>query len=284
LTTSLAILFVVGFGYLAVALWFAIRQDQLFFQPKRGLAATPDAADLDFEDLALTTPDGISLHAWWLPRPAVPAPDLPGTALTVLYLHGANTNLGDRVDALRYWHDLGFEILALDYRGYGRSSGRPSETGLYTDVETAWHWLTDRRDVPADHVLVVAESMGASLATHLASQVQPAGLVLEAGFTRAADVAVRRYRWLPVRQLIRIQLASEDRIGRIRCPKLLIHSIDDRTVPFTLARRLERRAAPPRDLLKIRGTHARACLEGGPRFHAGLRRWLAGLETRDGVA
>jgi uncharacterized protein len=284
MTPAVAVLLVLGFGYLAVALVFAVRQEALFFKPRRTLAASPDAVGLAYEDLALTTPDGVSLHAWWVPGSPSPSPGPPGRPFTLLYLHGANTNLGDRVDALRFWHDLGFDILALDYRGYGRSGGRTTEAGLYRDVETAWDWLTGRRAVSPGRIVIAAESMGVSLALDLGLVHRPAGLVLEGGFTRAADVAARRYPWLPVRQLIRLRLAAEDAIGGVRSPKLLVHSVDDRTAPITLGRRLERRAAPPCRFLKVRGAHARACVEGGPRYRDGLRRWLEKLEMHDGVA
>ncbi len=277
-------LFVVAFGYLAVALGFAARQDRLFFRPRAGLAATPDAVDLRWEDVPIAVADGVTLACWWLPGPAEPGPDRPGGPFTLLYLHGASASLGDRLDALRFWHDLGCDILAVDYRGYGESTGRPSEVGLEDDVRAAWQWLTETRGVPAGHVVIAAESLGVSLATALGRQVRPAGLVLEAGFTRAVDVAVRRYRWLPVRQFLRLRLATEEHIARVRCPILLVHSVDDQVVPITLGRRLERRARPPRTFLKVRGAHARACVEGGPRYRDGVRRWLADLEVRDGVA
>jgi len=280
----MAVLFVLGFGYLAVAIMFAARQDRLFFQPKRGHEKEPDAAGLEYEDLALTSGDGVSLHAWWLQRTDDPSGDHPGRAFTLLFLHGANTNLGDRVDTLRFWHDLGFDILALDYRGYGKSGGRPSEAGLYRDVQAAWDWHTVRRGLPAGRIVIAAESMGVSLATHLGLDVRPAAMVLEAGFTNAADVAARRRPWLPVRQMLRLGLDNEERIGRIRCPKLLVYSVDDTTVPIGMGRKLERRAAPPRDFLKVRGTHAQACHEGGPRYADKLRRWLAALDVSDGVA
>ncbi len=273
-----------GFGYLAVALVFAARQDILFFQPKRALAATPEQASLAWEPVVIAVEDQVELACWWLPGPEDPAPGQPGRPFTMLYLHGANTNLGDRVDALQFWQGLGFDILAVDYRGYGESSGRPGEAGLERDVRAAWDWLVQTRGVPAGHVVVAAESMGVSLATALGREVRPAGMILEAGFTRAVDVAARRHRWLPVRQMLRIQLAAEDHIGQVRCPVLLVHSVDDTLVPITLGRRLERRARPPREFLKIRGAHARACVEGGPRYRDGVQRWLTRLEVHDGVA
>jgi len=274
-SVALAILLLLGLGYLAVALVFAGRQDSMFFQPKQILAAAPGDVGLQHEDVAITAPDGVRLHAWWLPR-ANGATGM-GAGFTLLFLHGANTNLGDRVDTLRFWHDLGFEILALDYRGYGRSEGRATEIGLYADTRAAWDWLIDERGAHPSRVVVAAESMGVSLATELGLTVKPAGMVLEAGFTCAADVAARRYPWLPVRQMIRLGLNNENRVGRLRFPKLLVHSVEDRLVPITLGRRLERRAAPPCRFLTIRGGHAIACSEGGERYRRGLAEWLEAL-------
>jgi len=284
MTVWLVLLFTVGFGYLVVVLAFAARQEALFFQPKLALAATPADLGLAYSEIALLTPDEVTLHAWWLPGPSSPQVGAPGRPFTLLYLHGANTNLGDRVDALRFWHELGFDILAIDYRGYGHSGGHPTEVGLYVDVRTAWDWLVGVRAVAPARIVIAAESLGVSLATNLALDTAPAGLVLEAGFTRAADIAARRYPWLPVRQVVRLRLANDERVARVRCPKLFVHSVDDQTVPVRHARRLMQRAAPPRQLLKIRGAHARACVEGGPRYLDGLRRWLAGLDVTDGVA
>lgn len=268
-------LFVLGFGYVLVSLVFASRQDAMFFQPKRALAATPPDVGLAHDDVTITTDDGVALHAWWLPRAADATG--PGEPYTLLYLHGANTNLGDRVDALAFWHGLGFAILALEYRGYGRSDGRATELGLYADVHAAWRWLTSVRGCDPSVVMVAAESMGVSLATELAVRERPAAMVLEAGFTCAADVAMRRYPWLPVRQMIRLSLSNLDRIGRVRCPKLIVHSVSDTLVPITMGRRLHQRAAPPRDILTIRGAHARACAEGGERYRSGVEKWLSRL-------
>lgn len=279
MTLALVLMLLIGFGYLAVAAVFAGRQDSMFFQPKLQLAATPDQADLVHEDVVVATDDGLDLHGWWLPR--ADAADGPGAPFTMLYLHGANTNLGDRVDTLRFWHELGFEVLAIDYRGYGHSPGRPTELGLYADAQAAWDWLVDQRGVSARRLVVAAESMGVSLATELGLRVRPAGMVLEAGFTCAADVAVRRYPWLPVRQMIRLRLNNEERMTRLRFPKLLVHSVEDRTVPITLGRRLERRAAPPCRMLTIRGGHAMACHEGGERYRRGLVEWLESLQSAD---
>ena len=114
MSVSVIILFAVAFGYLAAALYMGWGQERRVFQPKPGLAATPRDIDLPFTEVILTTSDGVRLHAWRLE-----AASWSENPLWILHLHGQGTNLGDQLSDLRFWHDLGFAILALDYRGYG---------------------------------------------------------------------------------------------------------------------------------------------------------------------
>jgi hypothetical protein len=275
------LVFLLGFGYLVVALVYAARQEQLFFKPRGELAATPAAAGLPFEDVTMVADDGVHLHGWWLPAPVAAnepeAAGSPGRGRTLLYLHGAAVDLGGRVDALAFWSSLGFAILAVDYRGYGRSEGRPTEAGLYADAHAAWRWLVDERGVAAEHVVVAAESLGVAVATELGRHVRPAGLVLEAGFTDAAAIAARRYPWLPVRQMMRLRLDTAAAIAGVRSPTLIVHSVEDDLVPISMGRRLQQRAGRSCDFLSIRGAHARACVGGGDRYRRGVVRWLEKL-------
>ncbi len=279
MTPTLLVILIALLVYAIAVAAVATNQERRVFQPRPGLAGTPRTIGLEYEDVALDASDGVRLHAWMLPAPAwAENPD------SVLYLHGAGVNLGDTLATLAYWHGRGFAILALDYRGYGRSAGHPSEAGIYRDARAAWDHLVTMRRVRPGRIIVVAVSLGVSVATELATHVTPLALVLEAGFTRVADVAVRRYPWLPARQLTRIGLAAEDRVTRIRCPKLFVHSLEDRTVPITLGRKLFDRAAPPKKLLRILGRHARACEDGGHRYEEGLTAFLTSLPHDDDVA
>jgi len=217
MTVSLALLFGLGFGYLAVVLAFAARQDALFFQPKLALAATPTDAGLTYREVALLTPDEVTLHAWWLPGPSSPPVGSPRpplhAALSARRQHQPRRPRGCvAVLARAGFRHPGDRLPRL--RPQRRST---TEAGLYVDVRTAWDWLTGQRGVAPARIVVAAESLGVSLATHLALETTPAGLVLEAGFTRAADVAARRYPWLPVRQVIRLRLANDERVARLRC-------------------------------------------------------------------
>jgi uncharacterized protein len=279
MSMSVIILFSVAFGYLLVALYMGWGQERRVFQPKPGLTTTPRDMDLAFDDVVLTAADGVRLHAWRLP----PA-GWSENPLWLLHLHGQGTNLSDQLIDLRFWHDLGFGILALDYRGYGLSDGVPSEAGLYRDAHAAWQYLVDDQKIRPRRIVVVGVSLGVSVATELGSRVAPLAMVLEGGFTRLSDVAARRYPWLPARLLLRVAMAAEERVGAIRCPKLFVHSIQDGSVPITLGRKLFQRAAPPKTLLRITGRHARASEDGGHRYLEGVKAFLTQLPHDDEVA
>jgi uncharacterized protein len=278
-SVSMIVLFSLAFGYFLVVLYMGWGQGQRVFQPKPGLTATPRDLELPFAEMVLTAEDGVRLHAW-----QVPAASWSENPLWLLHLHGQGTNLSDQLADLKFWHDLGFAILAVDYRGYGLSEGVPSEAGLYRDARAAWEYLVEDLNVRPRRILVVGVSLGVSVATELATRAEPLGLVLEGGFTRLGDVAARRYPWLPAKLLVRIRLAADECVGEIGCPKLFVHSIQDGSVPIALGRRLFERAAPPKTLLRITGRHARASEDGGHRYLEGVKAFLAQLPLDDAVA
>jgi len=275
MSIPLMILFALGFGYLIAATTLATTQHRRVFMPRPGLDRTPADEGLDHEDVTLEAADGQRLHAWWLP---------PGSwaerPFTLLYLHGAGTNLSGQIEALRFWHELGFAILALDYRGYGRSLGRPTEAGLHRDARAAWDHLVQVRGADVNHIVLFGVSLGVSVAAALAADVKPVAVILEGGFTSVADVAVRRYPWLPARQLTHIQLSAEIPLRTLRSRKLFIHSLEDRTVPYAVGLRLYRAAAEPKTLLRIQGPHAQAHLAAPERVAAAVREFVAGLSLK----
>lgn len=276
---SVIVLFAVALAYLMAMVYLGWSQEARIFQAKPGVTATPRDIDLPYDELTLSADDGIRLVAW-----RVPAASWSENPLWLLHLHGQNTNLSDQLADLKFWHDLGFAVLALDYRGYGRSDGTPSEAGLYRDAHAAWNHLVQGEKVRPRRIVVVGVSLGASVAAELASRVTPLGLILEGGFTRVGDVAARRYPWLPAKLIVRVGLAAEDRVGSIRCPKLIVHSIQDGSVPITLGRKLFERACPPKTFLRITGRHARASEDGGHRYLDGVKAFLAQLPHDDEVA
>lgn len=263
---AFSLLTIVATVYLAAALLLYAFQPSFIYFPFRQLDATPADAGLAYEDVGIATADGLRLHGWY-----VPAPNARGT---LLFLHGNAGNIGHRLDSLVIFHRLGLSTLIIDYRGYGRSPGTPSERGTYTDATAAWSWLTSTRGIEARRIVVFGRSLGAAVATELASRERPAGLILESPFPSVRAMARHYYPWLPSGLLVRIRYPLTDYLQRVRCPVLVVHSRTDEIVPFELGRRVYAAAPQPKWLLEIEGGHNDGFLVSGAHYTAGLGAFL----------
>jgi fermentation-respiration switch protein FrsA (DUF1100 family) len=245
----------VGYGAI-VALAFAF-QDQLLFQPSSRLLATPDDAGMPYETVHLDTDDGETLHGWWIPPPDVSRETSPGELAkhTLLFFHGNAGNISGRLESVQQFHQLGLNVLIVDYRGYGQSTGSPSEEGIYRDADACWRYLTKAKGFAPQNIVVFGRSMGGGPATWLATREQPGAVILESVFTNVPDVGAHHYSFLPVRALATNQFDNESRVGGTKAPKLFIHSRGDRVVPFELGRRVYEAAAEPKQFLEIEGGH-----------------------------
>lgn len=247
--TVLSVLGVLATAYAALLVGVVLFQSRLVFFPDTGraLAATPRDAGLAYEEVRLATTDGESLHAWF-----VPAPQSRGT---VLLFHGNAGNISHRLDYLPVIFRLGYSTFSFDYRGYGRSSGRPSEQGTYRDAEAAWRYLTDTRKIEPQRIALLGESLGGAVAAWLASR-QPAGaVVLASVFTSVPDMGAEVYPFLPVRLLSRIDYNTIEHLKKVRAPVLVAHSRDDDIVPYRHGRALFEAAREPKTFLEMSGGH-----------------------------
>jgi fermentation-respiration switch protein FrsA (DUF1100 family) len=245
----------VGYGAI-VALAFAF-QDQLLFQPSSRLLATPDDMGMSYETVRLDTDDGETLYGWWIPARDVSRETSPDASAehTLLFFHGNAGNISGRLESVQQFHKLGLNVLIVDYRGYGQSTGSPSEEGIYRDAEACWAYLTEAQDIAPQHIVVFGRSMGGGAATWIASQRQPGAVILESVFTNVPDIGAHHYSFLPVRALATNQFDNEARVADIEAPTLHIHSQEDRVVPFTLGRQVYEAAAEPKQFLEIEGGH-----------------------------
>jgi len=264
--TVLSILVVLALGYGALLLLVYAFQDRLVYFPFRELAATPRALGLDYEDVRLTTEDGVRLHAWLVPAPAARA--------TVLHLHGNGGNISHRLDRIALFRELGLNAFLVDYRGYGLSEGRPSEEGTYRDALAAWRYLTEERGVSDASIVIHGESLGGAVASWLAARTRPAALIVESSFTSAVDLGAEVYPWLPVRRLARFRYPTAAHLARVRTPVLIVHSRDDEIVPFRHGEVLHAAAAEPKRLLVIRGDHNAGYLRSRAEYLAGIDAFL----------
>lgn len=233
--------------YVGLCIVLFFRQTSMVYYPVKKIAFTPADVNLAYEDVFFMTADGERIAAWY-----VPAANARGT---ILMCHGNGGNIGDRIYAIELFHNLGLNVFIFDYRGYGRSSGKPSEQGTYQDALGAWNYLTDVRHAPTESIIVQGRSLGGAVAAWLADQWTPAGLILESTFTSIPDIGAKLYPYLPVRLLSRYHYDTLGRIGRIQCPVLIAHSRDDEMIPFRHGQKLFETAPEPRTFFEQSGSH-----------------------------
>lgn len=258
------------YGALVAFLYF--RQESMLFLPgipSRQLAASPADIGLDYESLTIATADGEELDAWF-----VPARPERGV---LLFFHGNAGNISHRLDSLRIFNELGLSVLILDYRGYGQSTGRPTEQGTYEDAQAAWRYLVDERGVSAEQIVLFGRSLGGAVATWLATRQTPRGLIVESTFRSVPDLAAELYWFLPVRRLARLEYPAEALLGSVAAPVLVVHSREDDIIPFRHGEALYAAADPPKKLLELQGGHNTGFLRSEPRYVEGLEAFLAEL-------
>jgi len=245
-------------AYAAVVFMVWLTQDRLVYFPHIAGAATatPARAGLAFETVRIPTADGETLAAWW-----VPATPLRGV---VLLLHGNAGSIADRIDYLPHFNAMGHAVLLVDYRGYGSSTGKPSETGTYADAQAAWQWLAAQRGFKPADIVLAGESLGGAVAAELAARVQPRALVLISAFTSAPDLGGEIYPWLPVRLISRYRYDTLGHLRKFGGPVLVAHSRDDEIVPFAHGERLHAAVRGAKALLEMRGGHNEGFLFGRP--------------------
>lgn len=229
-----------------VALMYVAQRSLMYF-PERHRTAPAEAGLPGVQEVVLDTADGEKVIVWHAP----PQGDRP----MVLYFHGNGGSLRLRANRFRALLNHGFGLVALSYRGYGGSTGSPSEAGLIADAEAAYAFATTK--VPAARIAVFGESLGTGVAVALAARHPTGWVVLQAPFTSAADVAARVYWYLPVGPLMKDTFRSDARIGRIKAPLLILHGARDGVVPFALGERLFAMANEPKRFVRFAdGNHA----------------------------
>lgn len=224
-------------------------QSHLVYYPQIGreVAVTPTAYGLAYEDVEIETEDGERIAGWWVPAEA--------SRGTVLLFHGNAGNISHRVDYLRMFSALGYSTLIVDYRGYGRSTGTPSEEGTYRDAIAAWRHLAEARGVAPYDIVLFGESLGGAVASWLAARHTPRALVLASAFTSVPDLGAQVYWFLPVRLISRFRYDTLANLAGIRAPVLIAHSRQDDIVPFAHGERLYRAAGEPKAFLELAGGH-----------------------------
>lgn len=253
-----------AFGFLR---WY---EGKAVYFPLREIQQTPRDAGLAFEDVELNTTDGETIHGWFVPAAKSDAP-------VFLFLHGNGGNVSHRLEKLAIFHSLGVATLIIDYRGYGRSTGSPSEPGIYTDAQTAYRYLTDTKGIDPKRIVLYGESLGSAVAVHLGSEVPAGGVVIESGFTSVPDIAQKMFPFLPARWIVKHRFDSIAKVDRINAPLLIMHSREDEMFEMSHPERLLAAARDPKRLVELRGGHNDAFRVSEADYRAALASFIDDL-------
>lgn len=257
-----------GAGLLAVyalvvfGAWYSQRRLMYFPDPARLPPSSLGLANVS--ETVLTAPDGATLVTWT----AIPRPGMP----TLLYFHGNAGNLTNRADRARRYTDAGFGLAMLSYRGYGGSTGSPSEANNLADARLAYDRLTAQGLQPRDIVLY-GESLGTGVAVQLAAEKPVGAVILDAPFTSMVEMAALAYPFIPARRLLIDRYESDRHIAKVQAPVLVLHGVRDRVIPVAMGRALFAMASEPKQL-EIYPDGGHTDLDQHGAFTA-VQRWLA---------
>ena len=195
--------------------------------PQKKITRTPADIGVPFEEVDIRTSDRQVLNGWFMPA--------KDARFTILYCHGNAGNIENRLHRIKFFHDLGVNFFIFDYRGYGKSTGFPTEQGLYRDAQAAYDYLLTRADVDKNKIIFYGKSLGAAVAIDLATRRPAAALVSESGFASATLRAKEAYPFLPVRWLLVQRYDSLAKIRQIAAPKLIVHGDIDEVQIYNIA-------------------------------------------------
>jgi fermentation-respiration switch protein FrsA (DUF1100 family) len=250
--------------YVGIATVLYVTQRSLMYFPDTTRVTPAQAGLVQAEEVALTAADGVGITVWHV----APKDDKP----VILYFHGNGGALHYRVDRFKKLIADGIGLVALEYRGFGGNAGIPSEHGLIADAEAAYAFAAAR--YPAKQIVLWGESLGSGVAVAIAAEKPVGRVILEAPFTSTAAVASIRYWYMPVRLLMKDQFHSDERIGKVTAPLLILHGFQDKTVPYAMGEQMFELANQPKHIVKfLDGGHedldANGALNAVARFLAG---------------
>jgi uncharacterized protein len=262
--------------YLSILLLLRIFESHLIFFPDfpSRLAGDWRPSGLPIEDVWISADDGIKLHAWWIPA--------ENSKFTFLAFHGNAGNISDRAYVDRFLHELPVNVLAVEYRGYGKSEGQPSEKYFYRDARSALRYLQEKRGIDPQTIISYGQSLGTAIATDLASESKVGGLVLEAPFPSIASMARRAYWFLPgLSLLVGSQFDTKSKIENVKVPLLIVQCASDPVIPPDLGQQVYAAAPSPKTLLKFdMSCHEESALLAPTRYKVGLLAFFAKIDQR----
>jgi uncharacterized protein len=269
----LNLLLTILIGYLLALALVRMFESRLIFFPNY-----PDRLDgdwhprgLNVEDVWLTASDGVKLHAWWIPDDKA--------RFTFIAFHGNASNIANRAPTYEFLRSTHVSVFALEYRGYGRSEGKPSESGVYRDAEAAYEYLVNTKGIDRKAIISFGQSLGTAVAVHLAARHQVAGVVLEAPFPSASRIARNIFWFLPgVSLLAHGQFDIQAWLKEIHALVLIVHCDQDPVIPFQFGQEVYDAALPPKYFFQVKGyCHEESSLIAPIQYRRALQEFLSSL-------
>ncbi|NBC02534.1 MAG: alpha/beta fold hydrolase [Bacteroidetes bacterium] len=234
-------------GYLLLLIFMYLFQSKLIFLPSSDLVVTPSEAGLQAEDVWIETSDGERLHGWHLTNEL--------TEYIVVLSHGNAGNISNRIDIAKFLQEAGVSVLIYDYRGYGQSSGKPSEEGLYRDIEAVVNFLKTDEGYSEQQMIMYGRSMGGAVASFAATRFNVGGLVLDSAFKNVKAMVSDLYPFVPS-FLASYEFPTEQHVQQLSdIPVMIMHSPTDTIVDISHGKALFGAANDPKTFVELRGGH-----------------------------
>lgn len=225
---------------------------------------TPAELGLPYEDVTIKTGDNLQLSAWYFPA--------PDPTHLIMYCHGNAGDIRDWSHAMPPFLEMGCSMLLFDYRGYGKSQGKPSESGLYLDGESVWGWVEEKAEEEGLTAVILGKSLGSAVALHVATQTPPCSLILDSAFTSMREIALTVTPWLPDAMVPELY-ESLKVVPKLTCSTLVLHGRNDSLVPLAHGQELYTTMTCPKTLTIIdRADHNN--LSNTPEYYAAIQAFL----------
>ncbi len=259
------ILLILIIALLAYLFYPRIESFFIFF-PETHLDYTPDELHMAYKEVYFPSADGERLHGWFFP--------LKAECPVILFCHGNAGNISHRLENVRLLLREKLQVFLFDYRGYGRSSGSPSERGIYLDGLAAYDYLAEKERIPQAQIIAFGRSLGAAVAIEISLKRGVRSLITESAFTSTREVARSTALFFPLSYLLPAHYSNLKKIGRVAVPKLVIHGKADEIIPFSMGMRLFEAAKAPKYFLPLEGAgHNDTFLVGGRSYFEAFARF-----------
>lgn len=235
------------FCYLALLLLLFIFQRNLIYYPQYGNYDASQIPD-EFQEVIIKTSDKIRIKGWLHEKDF-------SNKKTVLYFHGNAGSINNRLYRIEEFSKMDVNFLIISYRGFSKNEGKPSESGLYDDAESAVAFL-ENLGVEKNNIVLYGESIGTGVAIEIAQNEGYAGLILEAPYTSIVDIAKKMYPIFPVSVLLRDRFESIDKINNLKSPLLIFHGLNDDLIPIEMGRELFNKASEPKAMIETEDSHS----------------------------